>query len=919
MKTVFDSLHPSVRTLLKERGFEQPTPIQEKAIPVVSSGRHTLVLASTGMGKTETVFLPIFSKLMENPKALGIQVLYITPLRALNRDMLDRMKWWSEKLGLTLEVRHGDTTPYQRSKQAKNPPQILITTPETLQNILPARKMGAHLTHVHRVVIDEIHELVESKRGVQLSIALERLVERTGEFQRIGLSATVGDPEETAKFLAGTYRDAKIVNASSERNYDLTIEHPMPKKEDKKLISELHVTAPVIARLRRLHELIDQHRSVLCFVNTRSMTELLSSRMSAWDTKHGIKVHHSSLSKEVRIVAEKEFKDGSVKGLFATSSLELGIDIGSIDLVTQYMSPRQASRLVQRIGRSGHSIKKKPKGIVICSNAEDILEAVVIAERALKGQLEDVRLHEGALDVLAHQLIGLSMDSGRIDIKKAFQLVRRSYLYRNLEYDDFLDVLDQLASERYIWLDPDNYKKSKSTLFYYFGSVSMIPDEQRFFVKNALTRTNVAMLDESFVAENLKPGITFISKGTPWHVLDIAEREVIVEPASDITAAIPDWQGSEIPVPFEVAQAVGALRRKARIDSKLITKNAKRVALDSIKKQKKSGFVPDDKTIILESHGTIVFMHSHFGSLVNETLGKVIAALLTSITGRTIRMRADAYRIMFEFPTIARPDLIEKFLIEIEPKAVGAILTENIARSSLFKYEFVHVAKRFGLLEKGANYQRIGIRKIIEAVIDSPIAKEVLRTLFTEKLDIEKTKEVLELIKNKKIKIKKANLPKPSEFTSFAKGGTDLILPERALADITELVKERILSKNAHMICTYCHHSWYSEIRDLPKEICCSKCGASMVTYAQKRGAKKLFEKKKLTKEESEEKKKLVRIAKLVNAHGRDVVIALTARGVGPTIASRVLRKAQKTEDLLFRDLVEAERNFTKTHRYWTN
>lgn len=918
--SVFDSLHPSVKTLLKERGFTEPTPVQEKAIPVISSGKHVLVIAPTGIGKTESAFLPIFSKLLENPKAKGIKVLYITPLRALNRDMLDRMRWWSEKLGLSLEVRHGDTTPYQRSKQAKNPPQVLITTPETMQNILPAKKMGLHLQHVECVVVDEIHELVESKRGTQLSIALERLVERAGEFQRVGLSATVGDSEETGKFLAGTYRHAQTVDVTFKRGYNINVEYPVPTKKDTSMLAELGVTAPVVARLRRLHELIEKHKSVLCFVNTRSMAELLSSRMSAWDSKQGITVHHSSLSKEVRVVAEKEFKDGSIKGLLATSSLELGIDIGSIDLVTQYMSPRQVSRLVQRIGRSGHSFKKKPKGVIICSNAEDVLEAGVIARKALNNELEEVRIHEGALDVLAHQLIGLSMDYGKVNIKDAFQLIRRSYLYRNLELPEMLEVLEQLSSERYVWLDEETYKKKRNCFKYYFTSVSMIPDEQRFFVKNTVSRTNVGVLDEAFVAENLRPGVIFITRGLPWTVLDIGEREVLVEPASDITAGIPDWTGEEIPVPFDVAQEVGALRRKAKLPKNLLLdSNARKAALNSIKKQKKSGFVPDDKTIVLESQGAVVIMHAHFGNMVNETLGKLLTALLTSFTGRTVRMKADAYRVMFEFPTLGRADLIDKFLRELEPSALENILTANLSRSSLFKYEFIHVAKRFGLLERGADYRRIGLRKIIDAVLESPISREVMRNLFVEKLDVDKTRKVLALIKEDKIEIKQANPSKLSEFGSFARSATDLMLPERAFSDISELVKQRILAKNAHLICTYCNHSWYKEIKDLPEKIDCPKCGSSMVTYAQKRGAKKLFEKKSLTKEEKKEKKKLIRIAKIMNAHGKDAVIALTARGVGPDTASRVLGRSHKEKDALFRDLVEAERTFTRTHRYWSN
>ncbi|MFC2175273.1 DEAD/DEAH box helicase, partial [archaeon] len=345
---VFKTLHPRVKALSEER-FEAATAVQEKAFAPILGGKNTLVIAPTGIGKTEAALLPIFSLMLrekekigksapkaggmpaakpaaspqKGPRAPGISVIYITPLKALNRDLLSRIEWWAEHLDIHAEVRHGDTTPYQRSKQAKNPPELLITTPETLQSILPAKRMGQHLTSVRHVVVDEIHELVESKRGTQLSIALERLVERAGEFQRIGLSATVGSPKITSSFLVGA-RGVETVDVSMARPLDLSVELPSATKKDKSLINTLHMRPSTIARLRRLHALVDAHKAVLSFVNTRSMAELLTSRYAAWDVHNKIQVHHSSLSKDVRLVAEQSFKDGSIKGLISTSSLELG-------------------------------------------------------------------------------------------------------------------------------------------------------------------------------------------------------------------------------------------------------------------------------------------------------------------------------------------------------------------------------------------------------------------------------------------------------------------------------------------------------------------------------------------------------------------------------------------------------------------
>ena len=345
--SVFQLLEKPVQTALAETGFTEPTLPQKMAFPHILSGKNVLLIAPTGTGKTEAVLLPVFSKLLEKKEeeTKGIQVIYITPLRALNRDMLKRLTFWSQRLGISVEVRHGDTEMKVRRKQAIKPPQMLVTTPETLQAILPGSQMRKHLASVEYVIIDEVHDLAESKRGAQLTIALERLFEVTEkEFQRIGLSATVGNPEEVAKFIAGTKREITIVQAITTKNYQYHVEFPVPTETDYELAGKLETSPEAAARIRRLTELIDTHKSTLIFVNSRTIAEMLGHRFGQLN-RSDVAVHHGSLSKEERISVEDQFKAGEIRAIICTSTLELGIDIGNVDLTVQYMSPRQVSSL----------------------------------------------------------------------------------------------------------------------------------------------------------------------------------------------------------------------------------------------------------------------------------------------------------------------------------------------------------------------------------------------------------------------------------------------------------------------------------------------------------------------------------------------------------------------------------------------
>ena len=391
-----------VERLITER-FKELNSLQKKSMIAVLSGQDAIVTAPTGFGKTEAVMLPLFHRLLEykdkkrdktkagegNEKESGmadedemagegIQVLYITPLRSLNRDLLSRLEWWANRLGISIDVRHGDTPQYKRYKQSRHPPQLLITTPETFTGMLAAKRLGAALSVCRHVVIDEIHSIIDNKRGMQLALSLERLDEKTkaqygGVAQRIGLSATLGNKETAMQYMSPKPRACTLVDIDLTKQMKITIERPKSWRKE----NTVGMDEESMGRLMRVKELVGDEKTLI-FVNTRQVAEALGSRLLMLKEKAA--VHHGSLAKEVRIKAEDDFKKGKILALIVTSSLELGIDIGDINHVIQYMSPRQVSRLIQRVGRSGHTMERIPKGTLIASDTDDILESIAIVD-----------------------------------------------------------------------------------------------------------------------------------------------------------------------------------------------------------------------------------------------------------------------------------------------------------------------------------------------------------------------------------------------------------------------------------------------------------------------------------------------------------------------------------------------------------
>src|SRR2546426_2382832 len=364
-------------------GIETFTEPQERAIPRILAGANVLLVAPTGIGKTEAALLPILDRILRD-KPEPTSCLYITPLRALNRDMLRRMTFFADRLRVRVAVRHGDTTPQERAAITRHPPDILITTPETVQILFTRPKLREHPPSVPYVGIDQIHQLASDQRGAQLALGLERLRDLTGrEFQRIGLSATVGTPAEVAAFLGGVGRPVEVIRVRIPKGIRIRVEMPATAQGDSEIAERLRVKTGQAAALRRCYELIKEHQSTLFFVNTRDTADFLSSRIAAWYQDPKISVHHGSLSKDVRVQMEDEFKFGGLRALVCTSSLELGIDVGTADFVLQYNSPREVSRLVHRIRTFGPALGEGSDRVILATHEDDVAEACAIARRAL--------------------------------------------------------------------------------------------------------------------------------------------------------------------------------------------------------------------------------------------------------------------------------------------------------------------------------------------------------------------------------------------------------------------------------------------------------------------------------------------------------------------------------------------------------
>ena len=944
MADAFKMLHPRLRDVLVKLGYRTPTPVQEKAIPIILRGSHTLIVAPTGSGKTEAALFPVFSRMLERELhgLHGVVALYITPLRALNRDIFRRMEYLAHMLGFTIAIRHGDTPQSARAKIASNPPDILITTPETLQFLLVHDRMRRALRTVRWVIIDEVHELLDSKRGTQLAIALERLFELSRHgFQRIGLSATIGDVEVARRFLGGVGRFVEVVEIKFPRGMEIKVEAPNPSEDDILLAEELSTTPSVASRIRRIVELVEKANGVLVFTNTRDTAEVLSSRLKKL-LGEKVRVHHGSLSKDERITAEEEFKNRRVKALVCTSSLELGIDIGHVDLVVQYMSPRQALRLVQRVGRSGHRLEEKPRGVVVAyENFDDIIESLVLARRAVNGDLEKPRVHENSYDVLAHQLVGIAMENGnRVKIDYAYEIVRRAYPYRNLSKEEFIEVLEQLESQGLVRIDGEYYRLGKGSYKYYYGT-SMIPDVKHYRVRNIVTRNYIGELDEEFVVTSLEPGYLFILGGRVWRTVGIDHDSLIVdvEPVEKIEGVPPAWEGELIPVDYWAAREVMALRRRLADTLKYSEEKAMNILLKeynaSIEAAEKvlkilrehveqDKPIPSDKNIVIEATGDLIIVHIGLGSMGNQALGIILSTILSRKLGISVGYKSDQYHVVLIPAYRINPKLVVDALKGLNEGDVRSILNQALPKTNMYKWRLLHVARRFGVVSKDASLRQIA--RFAEQLAETVIGREALREVYTEKIDVNAVDKFIEELREGKLNIvviESGNNPLPLTRELLSNIYLqDVVAPGIPAEIIVELVKKRLMNRKVKMVCLMCGWSKVERINDI-EEIVCPNCTSRFIaiTYPDD-DLEKIVTKNlrgvKLKREERQKLSKAKEIANLVLTYGKYAVIALAAHGVGPKTAVKVLsRLVHGGEKEFYKAILEAEREYARTKPYW--
>ena len=855
-------LDKRIRNAMKKFGINELTLPQIKAIPEILNGKNCLLIAPTGMGKTEAALLPIFHLFLNlNERKNGIKILYITPLRALNRDMLHRTLLWGKEIGIKIAVRHGDTSLYERRKQAQKPPDMLITTPETFQILLIGKRLRETLKNIKWVIIDEIHELASSERGAQLSVALERLYEIVGDFQRIGLSATIGNAEEVAKFLGGR-KQVKIINVSMERKMEIKVEYA----ED----------------IDRFIELADneikKHKSTLIFVNTRDAAETIGAKMI--EKKMSVEVHHGSLSKESRIEAEEKFKNGKIKALICTSSLELGIDIGRADFIIQYNSPRQVARLIQRVGRSGHKIGKIAKGKIISSNIEEYAEALVIARKAIKNEIEEIKIRKNPLAVLANQIVAIVNEYSSIHPDKIYEIIRRAYPFNNLPKKIFMEVLNELNTNGLIWLNGEVKKRKKST-FYFIDNISMIPDEKSIDVIDISTNKKLGKLDESFVTGYCQIGARFIMKGRAWEI--VGSNDTIKVAPAGASYVVPDWIGEEIPVPFEIAQEVGKMRRlvfEGKEKNEFIEKE--------IKEQIENGFViPSDKTITIERGKNIICIVTHFGTKTNETFSKIIGALLGQRFG-SVDVSSDAYRIYIKLPYEIDSKIVRDVLMELNEETIEALLRIILKRSQFIKWELVKVARKFGVLEKNADYNSID--RLMD-FFGKFLMEEAIEKAIWDRMDIQHAKIAIKKIKNGEINIILQNLSPISmegenRKSDFLKIGIDI--------EMLDALKKRLEEKRIRLKCINCGNEIETRIYRAPLK--CPKCGSKMLALAHE--------------------KKLMKSASLIATYGRKALLVMAGYGIGTDTAARILAKQKNGYELL-KEILKAEITYSRTRRFW--
>lgn len=823
--------------------FSGLTEPQSYAIPLIHRRESVLVSSPTGSGKTLTAFLSIINELLGYSKSGRLEdrvyAVYVSPLKALANDInrnlrepLREMRELAELDGIDFPeirvgVRSGDTSQAERQKMLRKPPHIFITTPESLALVLAAPKFREKFSKVEWVIVDEVHEMCDSKRGVFLSLTLERLQAFcANHFVRVGLSATLAPIEEIASFLVGCengrQRGVKVVEVKAPKNLDLKVICPT---DDMTALPYEIVNSKMYDSLR---DLVDRHTTTLVFTNTRSGTESVVYKLKERGLE-SVEAHHGSLSKETRLDVEERLKRNELKCVVSSTSLELGIDIGSIDLVCQIGSPKSVAKALQRIGRSGHAYGQTSKGRMIVFDNDDLVECAVLCRAAHAGRIDRVTIPSNCLDVLAQTLVGMSIEK-RWDVDEAYDLVKRSYCYAQLSKETFLDVLRYLGSKdafegvySKLWYDESGavFGKKKSARMIYFLNLGTIPEEANYKVYGE--RGAIGDLSEKFV-EHLSPRDIFVLGGKTYEFVRSKGMSVFVKSASGKKPTVPSWTGEMLPRSFDLSQEVARFRRElaSRLDDPEdrtldwlcqdfdIDRGSARSVLSYFREQRSAcGIVPTDETLMVEGYCDLegvhnVIFHFPFGRRVNDALSRAYAFQLTQELACNISVSVTDDAFMLSVPRKVDLKGIER---RVSSAGLESVLRRALHDSEIFKQRFRHTAARSFMIlrnykgrEVSVNRQQVRSSYLLDtlrSVERAPVIDETYREILEEVMDVQNAKLVLRRIEEGRAEVRTvdfSSVPSPFSHNVVLAGISDIVLMEDR-SSLLKALHRKILSR----------------------------------------------------------------------------------------------------------------------------